>query len=243
MDRYAKSFSIFMPYLWPSTSRILQAKILGVCLCILGGRALNVLEPRQFGIVVDRLSMSQGHVPLLEVSLWVLFSWVHHSVLSEIRYILWLPIEQYAEGSIKTASYNQIMRLSRDFHTSKRSAELYTAISQGQSLKMIAEALLFKVIPMLVDVAVAFIYLYWVFGPYMALIVAATTVVFVWASFAFVGQQTKPRRKWNGLIRREFQVLYDTVGGWSSVSYFNRHAYEKKRYAEAVGEQVSSCRN
>ena len=29
--------------------------------------------------------------------------------------------------------------------------------------------------------------------------------------------------------------MYDTVGGWSSVSYFNRQDYEKDRYSQAVG--------
>ena len=186
--------------------------------------------------------MSQGHVPILflEFGLWVLFS--QGSMIRQMRHMLWLPVEQYAEGSIKTASYNHIMGLSRDFHTTKHSAELYTAISQGHSLKQIAETLLFSVLPMFVDVAVAFVYLYWVFGPYMALIVATTTVIFVWASFAFVGQQVEPRRKCNALKRREFQVMYDTVGGWSSVSYFNRHGYEKGRYADVVGEQTDAYR-
>ena len=240
MTSYAKAFSIFIPYLWPSNSRNLQAKILVVCLSVLGVRVLNVLEPRQLGIVIDRLGLSQGHIPLLEVGLWVLFSWVRNSILPQIRYMLWLSVEQYAEGSIRTASHDHIMGLSRDFHTAKQSAELYMAISQGYALKQIAEALLFKLLPMVVDVAVAFVYLYWVFGPYMALIVAATTVIFVWASLAFVDQQTEPRRKWCSLQRRERQVMSDSIGGWSSVSYFNRHGYEKGRYADVVGKQTSS---
>ena len=236
MNRYAKAFSVFIPYLWPPRSREFQTRILGVCLCLLCARALNVLEPRQFGIVIDRLSLSRSQVPLQEFGLWALFGWFRYSVLREIRAWIWLPVEQYAEGSIKTASYNRIMDLSRDFHTTKKSAQLYTAISQGNSLKSIAEVLFFKVLPLLVDVGVAFVYLYWVFGPYMALIVAATTVVFVWASFAFVGQQTEPRRKWNGLVRKEYRVMYDTIGEWSSVSYFSRHGHEKGRYSKAVGE-------
>ena len=32
--------------------------------------------------------------------------------------------------------------------------------------------------------------------------------------------------------------MYDTVGGWSSVSYFNRQGYEKGRYAAAVGQYL-----
>ena len=76
---------------------------------------------------------------------------------------------------------------------------------------------------------------YWVFGPYMALNVAAVAIIYVWASFSFVPRQIETRRRSQGLSRKEYQLMYDTVGGWSSVSYFNRQSYEKERYSRAVG--------
>ena len=192
-----------------------------MCVCLLCTRALNLLEPRQLGIVVNSIGMSPAHMPVLEVLLWVVYRWADSSVISQIRYILWLPFEQYADGSLKTATYNQIMGLSRDFHTEKRSGELYTAIGQGYSLKSIVETLLFKILPMLIDLTVAFVYLCWIFGPYMALIVATTTVIFLWTSAYFVERQTEPRRRMSGLSRREFQVMYDTIGGYvKSTSIF-----------------------
>jgi len=78
-------------------------------------------------------------------------------------------------------------------------------------------------------------YSYHVFGAYMALDVAATTIIYLWASTYFINKQVEPQRKMQGLFRKESQLMYDTVGGWSSVSYFNRQAYEKERYSQAVG--------
>lgn len=69
----------------------------------------------------------------------------------------------------------------------------------------------------------------------MALTVAATTVTYLWASTYFIDSQIEPRRISRGISQKEAQLMYDTVGGWSSVSYFNRQAYEKRRYAAAVG--------
>lgn len=164
------------------------------------------------GIVVDKIGSSR--MPILEVLLWVVYRWADSSIISQLKYILWLPLEQYGEGSLKKAAYNHIMGLSRDFHTEKRSGELYTSIGQGHSLQSIVEALLFRVVPMLIDLSVAFVYLCWIFGPYMALIVAVTTVVFLWTSAYFVEKQTEPRRRLTGLSRKEHQVMYDTVGGY-----------------------------
>lgn len=158
--------------------------------------------------------MSQVHMPILEVFLWVVYRWIDSSIITQIRYMLWLPFEQYADGSIKKAAYNHIMGLSRDFHTEKRSGELYTSIGQGRSLKSIVQVLLFRIVPMLIDLTVAFVYLCWIFGPYMALIVATTTLIFLWTSAYFVDRQTEPRRRLTGLARKEHQVMYDTIGGY-----------------------------
>lgn len=69
----------------------------------------------------------------------------------------------------------------------------------------------------------------------MALDVAATTVIYLWASTYLISKQVGPQRRSQGYSRKENQLMYDTVGGWSSVSYFNRQDYEKERYSQAVG--------
>ena len=74
----------------------------------------------------------------------------------------------------------------------------------------------------------------------MALNVTATAIVYLWASGYFIVQQVEPRRRAQGLARKENQLMYDTVGGWSSVSYFNRQTYEKQRYSAAVGTHSPS---
>lgn len=180
--------------------------------------------------------MSQTHVPVLEVLLWVVYRWLDSSIISQIKYMLWLPLEQYSDGSLKKAAYNHIMSLSRDFHTEKRSGELYTSIGQGKSLKSIVEVLLFRVVPMLIDLTVAFVYLCWIFGPYMALIVAVTTVIFLWTSAYFADQQTEPRRRLTGLSRKECQVMYDTVGGYvQSIATFPQTTLQPRDISPGKG--------
>ena len=222
---------------------MLQAKLLGVCVCLGCTRALNLLEPRQLGIVVDRIGTSRAHMPILEVLLWIVYRWLDSSFVSQIKYLLWLPIEQYADGSLQKAAYNQVMSLSRDFHTEKRSGELYTSIGQGQSLRSMVEIILFKVVPMLVDLGVAFVYLCWVFGPYMALIVAATTMIFAWTSAYFIDRQTEPRRRQIGLARKEFQHMYDTVGGYVQllVVSFTQHHTNFGRFASRRHTNAGIC--
>lgn len=65
-----------------------------------------------------------------------------------------------AQASIKIAAYNQIMSLSRDFHTEKQSGELYKSIEQGRSITGLLEVVALQILPLFTDVVVAFSYLY-----------------------------------------------------------------------------------
>ncbi len=132
--------------------------------------------------------------------------------------MLYEPFELWAQASLKKAAYNHIMGLSRDFHTEKLSGELYNSIGQGSSLTSMIDLLLFKIGPMLIDLTVAFVYLCWIFGPYMALIVAATTMIFLWTSAYYENKQIEPRRRYKGLSRKEYQLMYDSLGGYAHLT-------------------------
>lgn len=143
---------------------MLQVHILGVILCLVLKRVLNVLEPRQLGIVISHLntSKSEGSIKVLalHVFLYIFYRWVWSSILDPIRKRLWTPIKQNALVALKKGAYNKIMGLSRDFHTEKRSGELYVSIGQGTSIIEILDTALFHLVPVLVDLVVAIGYLY-----------------------------------------------------------------------------------
>ena len=81
--------------MWPSQSRLLRLNMVGVGICLLSTRVLKVLEPRQLGIVLDRLDLSQGYVPVSEVLLFMLYGFLTSSVVSPVRRLLWMPVELY----------------------------------------------------------------------------------------------------------------------------------------------------
>ena len=130
-----------------------------VVLCLIVGLVINILEPRQLGILMDSLTTSHRTFPVSEAALWMFFNWIPSGILYSIRRALWEPIELAAQQAIKTAAYDKIMDLSCDFHTEKQSGELFTSIDQGASVVSLLESLLFQTAPMFVDIGVAFFYL------------------------------------------------------------------------------------
>ncbi|MCJ1281672.1 hypothetical protein MMC26_000994 [Xylographa opegraphella] len=232
---YAKSYSIFLQYIWPSRNTRLQLNMVGVGLCIGAIRVLNVLVPRQLGLLVNSL----GHIgysrPFLELGVYILLASLESRVgIRALRTYLWLPVEIYASQSIDCASYNHIMSLSSDFHDSKRSGELYKAMQQGQSVIQLLETVLYQLAPMIMDLLIACFFMNYLFDAYMVLIVTSTMVFYLWASVYFTLIMTTSRRQYIAAIRRAYQVLYDTMGGWKTVSYFNRMRHAEELYATST---------
>ena len=155
---------MFVPLLLPSKDRTLQLNLFGVFICLACARVLKVLEPRQFGIVLDRMSTVTSDVHLgsimTEMALYIFYRWMESVLVEPARRLFWAPIEQKADRSLQTAAYNHIMDLSRDFHTEKQSGELYTSISQGSSITNILKTVIFRILPVFADLALAVIYLY-----------------------------------------------------------------------------------
>ncbi|KAA6415967.1 MAG: hypothetical protein FRX48_00686 [Lasallia pustulata] len=196
------------------------------------------------GIAIDALSNPQGHVPYFEVGLYILYFYLgSYAGIPAVRNWLWLPVEQFAYRRITTAAYNHIMGLSSDFHDRKQSGELYKSIEQGRAVNELLETVLFEVFPTLVDLLVASAYLSYLFGAYMALIVAAMTVFYMWISTYFTAMQSEPRRRQRDLSRKEYQILYDSMGNWRTVSYFNRIPYEQERYSSSVKLHMEAQRS
>lgn len=232
---YVRRFALFLPYLWPSNKRQLQLNLVGIFICLALIRVLKVLAPFQLGIVINLLGTSSGDFPLRQIILYLFFNWVDSVGLIETaKAYLWIPVEQNAQKSLFMVAYNRVMMLSSDFHDNKKSGELYKAIEQGTSIHTLMEQVLFDVAPMMFDLVVACGYLSYLFGWYMSLVVCTVSVSYVWVAKRYTEKQVPVLTAHTEAIRAENQILYDTVGSWISVNYFNNFGYEEKRYCKAV---------
>ncbi|KAI5838618.1 hypothetical protein DFP73DRAFT_616350 [Morchella snyderi] len=232
---YAKSFAIFWPYVWPSKDGWLKISMALVGICLLIERGLNVMVPYQLGVVTNALARGNGSIPWVQVSLYVMYRWLDSgSGISALQRYLWMPIDQYAYRSITTAAYNHVMSLSHDFHTNKKTGDLYSSVNQGRSVNGFIESVLFSVLPMLADLCVAFVYFYIAFNSYMALIVAVVSMVYLWVTARLGARKNQMRRDFNAASRKEASIMWETMSSWTTVSYFNRVPYEQDRYSEAI---------
>ncbi len=151
-------------------------------------------------------------------------------------------MEQYSYDAISTASHAHIMNLSSDFHDSKTSSDLSQAISGGRSVADLLETVLFQVIPMFIDLAVAFAYLLSLFGPYMGLLMAATVVCYLYTTTKLATLRADQRRNYVVIYRKEWNVGHQSLDSWNTASLFNMIPYEEERYSGAVKDHLKAKR-
>jgi ABC-type transport system involved in Fe-S cluster assembly fused permease/ATPase subunit len=240
---YLKGFSVFIPYVWPSGNWKIQF-CLGLCfLDMISDRFLNVLTPRQVGIIVDKLTSGQakGIMPWKEVLLWIFFKWFRSSAgFGLVQSISLAKVQQYSYARLKNLAFEHVMGLSMDFHSNKDSGEVLKSVEQAESLNDLVELVCFQVGPVFIDMIVALGYITYLFDAYIAFVVVVVGVIYTWMGITLTTRIQEKRRSYVEKDRHENRTLYESIANWQSVSYFNRVSHEQVKYKGTVAGAVSA---
>lgn len=201
---------------------------------------VNVLIPRQLGIVMDSLNKVNSKNPWMEVLIFAALKLVASDAgISLLRQWLWIPVEFYSFDAMSTAAYSHVLNLSSDFHDTKSTSDTMMAIQSGQNVSNMLESVCFRAIPMLIDMGVAFVYLSVTFGPYEGLITVATATVFLYIATKMISGLKAARRSEVGAWFEEHYVRQAGIQGWTTVACFNQIGHEERRYSAAVKDRVA----
>jgi len=211
---------------------------------LLLNNALNVLIPRQLGIVTDSLNNYNDTNPWVQVIIFAALTFsASEAGLSLVRQWLWLPVEFYSFEALSTAAYSHVLNLSSDFHDTKSSSDIMMAIQAGQSISDLLESICFRAVPMLIDMVVAFTYLSVIFGPYEALITFATAIIFLYIAGRLIARLQSARRGEMSAWFEEHYVRQAGIQGWSTVAAFNQIGHEEQRYSSVVKHRVEKSQS
>ncbi|RMZ91582.1 hypothetical protein DV736_g1176, partial [Chaetothyriales sp. CBS 134916] len=241
---YAREYLIFWPYIWPSRNVRLQTFFWLLVIITLAERAFNVLHPRQFGIVVDKLysAANGGAVPWREILLWIFYELLasESSGLPALNELLENRISNWSHLQLSVAAFDQVMSLPMSFHDSKDSGEIIKAVEQASSLNSLLRTLLLDTVPFLLDMVIACWYVTVLLDAYATLIVIAVGIAFCFVTY-HIGIIMKHARRASTIYERaESRILYEKVSNWATVSYFNRRTYEQRNLADTVSKSAKA---
>jgi ABC-type transport system involved in Fe-S cluster assembly fused permease/ATPase subunit len=236
---YLKGFAIFLPHLWPTKDKLMMLCLVvrGINLVIV--RILNVLSPRQLGIITNKLAAGTTVMPWTDIALWTFYTWIKgYAGFGIVDNLADMVIRTKSHARITLMAYKHVMNLSMDFHTNKSTGEVLKAVEQASSLNVIIETMLFQVLPIVLDLGIAIWYVTHLFDTYMAFIVLFMAGVYVWFGIYFTTWNRHRRRSYVEKNRAEAQVVNETLHNWHTVFYFNRAPHEQTRYSKAIWSTI-----
>ncbi|WYZ34005.1 hypothetical protein EsH8_I_000281 [Colletotrichum jinshuiense] len=239
---YLKDFSIFVPYLVPQKDRKVQFSIFMCFVCIAGRRVVNVLIPRQLGIITDKVLDQQS--PYGALAVWLLLCLINdESGLGLIEALCKIPIKQFSYRQVANAAFSHVMNLPMEFHSERDSAEVMKAVEQGEALTNVLETAIIDIFPSVLDMIIAFWVLYHKFNAYVSLIMLMAALSFISLEVYFSNLNIENRRTLSKTQREEARVMHQAVQGWQTVAYFNMFGFERRRYGKAVDSRLAASRN
>ncbi|KAL9621416.1 MAG: hypothetical protein Q9160_004176 [Pyrenula sp. 1 TL-2023] len=245
--QYLKGFTVFFPYIWPTKSTKLQLIALACLTIVVLQRIVNVLVPWLVGKIVGILAgerKTTPRVPWLEIAFYVCLRWLQGNggLLGTTRTTLWIPVDQYAYRELSTATFQHVHGLSLDFHLSKRTGEVLSALNKGGSINTFIETIVFNLGPMVFDLIVTIIYLAAHYDVYIPLVIGIVTFFYIYITIRMAQWRQEVRRAQTDASREEFAVKNDSLVSYETVKYFNAEKYEFARYRGAVGRYQSAER-
>jgi len=236
---YFASFRLFLPLLVPKLWSKVTACFLVSIMCIIARRCLNILLPRQLGIIVDKLS--RGTMPQQELLVYLAFSLLYdESGLGLLESLAKLPIQRFSYRKLANTAFRHVMTLSMDFHSDNDPAETMKAISQGEALTNVLETALLTILPTIVDTVVAFVFLYLKFDSTIALCMALSSASLFTIEVLSSSWNMDRRQRLTKAERWESRTIHQAIQGFQTVAIFNRVSHEQKRLAEAVDAKMEA---
>ncbi|KAK2593337.1 ATP-binding cassette-type vacuolar membrane transporter Hmt1 [Conoideocrella luteorostrata] len=244
---YVRGYSLFFPYLWPKDSTRLQFQVLFCFIIVVVQRLVNAAVPLQIGRVVDSLDkaitdvrrgepLTTQNFPLANFlilgCLWILQG--QTGLLGVWRSYLWIPVSQYSYRGLTTAAFNHVHCLSLDFHLSKRTGEVLSALNKGSSINQFLEQVTFQVVPMLFDLFLSIGLFYRYFGPFYAELNLVNTCWYLYMTIKMASTRADQRREMTNADREEEAVKNDSISSYETVKYFNAEEFESRRYQDKV---------
>lgn len=207
---YLSGYSLFFPYLWPSKSRRLQGVVVICFLLTFLQRVVNVLVPTQVGVITNALYKTgdEFRIPWFEICMYILYRWLqgNQGLIGSLRASLWIPVSQYSYMELSTAAFEHVHGLSLDFHLGKKTGEVLSALSKGSSINTFLEQVTFQVVPMLIDLCVAIVYMLIALDAYYALVVTIVTFSYLYVTVRMAQWRAEARRQMVNASRQEDAV-------------------------------------
>lgn len=240
---YLKGFLIFAPHILPYKDRRAQLWLMALVMCMAAERLTTLFIPLQLANIIDALTMNYhtGNVPVKELAIYIALVFPVSVTISVLESLARTRVSQFSEYQLNSLAFSHVMSLSMDYHTSRSTGKVITAIEQGTSLTYLLDTFL-SLGPRVIDLILAAFILTKKFDASVGIVMAFATITNTYITIKGNTFAADLERRFINNNQEQNKVLYDSISNWYTVAIHNRSKYEHRRYNGAVLKSLLSTR-
>ncbi|MFD1343399.1 ABCB family ABC transporter ATP-binding protein/permease [Litorisediminicola beolgyonensis] len=228
------------PYLWPDDQPWVKRRVLIALGFLIFAKIIAVTVPLFYKAAVDYLSNDPSAAWTLgagAVALTLAYGLARlmNVGFQQLRDAVFARVGQRALRALARETFAHIHRLSLRYHITRRTGGLSRIIERGvKGVEFLLRFLLFSIGPLVLELVLIGIVLFWLFDIWYLVVVAVTIALYVTFTFKVTEWRVKLRREMNTQDTDANQKAIDSLLNFETVKYFNAERREAQRYDRAM---------
>ena len=227
--RHHTTLRSLLPYLWEFRGRAVLALVL-----LLLADLATVGVPLVLKRIVDALSPHQALL-VLPFALLLAYGGLRFlgTLLGELRDVVFELATLRAARRVGLRVFRHLHDLDLAFHLERQTGGLSRDIERGsRGVSFVLSAILFNVLPTVVQVGLVTGIFLWNFSGWFAVIILAAVALYITFSIAITEWRTRHVRRMNELDSKANTRAIDSLINYETVKYFGNEEFEARRYDE-----------
>ena len=217
-------------------------RLIAVLLVILAAALLTGLAPVAFKLIVDGFSSpAGGRTPdaVHLILLYVLSQWLAR-VLTEIRGLFYARVERRMYRTLSQRLFMHVMQLPLRFHLDRQTGALSQTLTNGlQGYQMVAQNLIFTLLPVVAELATVAVVLLHLDQPAFVAIFLLALLAYAIAFSYGVVRLNEPARAVSAAHIDANAVMTDSILNYETVKYFSAEGLVRDRFEGALSRTES----
>ena len=245
-----KAVRMMAPFLWPKDDMALRVRLV-ISISLLAATAgMNALAPVLFALAVDRLTPQEifgeegkviGVIAVTVLPLAVLLGYgaVHSfgKAMSELRWLLYGPIEQRLKRNVAMTVFRHLHELSMRFHIGRKTGALSRIMDNGtRGVDNLLMATVFMILPLVTEIVIILVVLLAFFDFVFTAIILGTFVLYSVALVIGSEWLRKHQRKAVVESAAAHGKAVDSLLNYETVKYFGNEDFVAGRYDDSLAK-------
>ncbi|MCT8160232.1 ABC transporter ATP-binding protein/permease [Pseudoruegeria sp. SHC-113] len=230
------------PYLWPDGEAWVKRRVVAALAILFVAKLIAVTTPFFYKAAVDALAQDGATTPAWMLATGAVGLTVAYGLarlmnvgFQQLRDVVFARVGQRALRQLALETFTHIHRLSMRYHITRKTGGLSRIIERGvKGVEFLLRFLLFSIGPLVLELLMISVILWWVFDVWYLVVVALTIAAYVWFTFTVTEWRVRIRKEMNDQDTDANQKAIDSLLNFETVKYFGAESREAARYDVAM---------